>query len=287
MFVAALYLIANGGWIFAKAELAQVLVERSWRSSHGGERHLPWPWADTWPVARLQLAAKDIDLYVLSGAQGNSLAFGPGHDSGSVLPGSKGFSVIGGHRDTHFTFLQQLALDDEMWVSNINGEKVKLRVHEITVIDTCKSDMMIKGNNPENIKVGSTLSTDEFASDRFDFMLSNPPYGKSWASEQKNIYLKLNKNYAEMIARQWHLPLYGSAFIIAVELPSSYLKKFAIESFGLAEHRQYCIPAVELGNVNKQLSSKITVVSGLVHHRVGSAKRLAPLLNMTELKLIA
>lgn len=51
----------------------------------------------------------------------------------------------------------------------------------------CKSDMMIKGNNPENIRVGSTLSTDEFASSRFDFMLSNPPYGKSWASEQKHI----------------------------------------------------------------------------------------------------
>jgi len=51
----------------------------------------------------------------------------------------------------------------------------------------CKSDMMIKGNNPENIKVGSTLSTDEFAGTRFDFMLSNPPYGKSWASEQKFI----------------------------------------------------------------------------------------------------
>ncbi len=51
----------------------------------------------------------------------------------------------------------------------------------------CKSDMMIKGNNPENIKVGSTLSTDEFAANRFDFMLSNPPYGKSWSSEIKNI----------------------------------------------------------------------------------------------------
>jgi len=51
----------------------------------------------------------------------------------------------------------------------------------------CKSDMMIKGNNPENIKVGSTLSTDEFAGKRFDFSLQNPPYGKSWASEQKNI----------------------------------------------------------------------------------------------------
>ena len=51
----------------------------------------------------------------------------------------------------------------------------------------CKSDMMIKGDNPENIKVGSTLSTDEFAGNRFDFMLSNPPYGKSWASEVKYI----------------------------------------------------------------------------------------------------
>lgn len=51
----------------------------------------------------------------------------------------------------------------------------------------CKSDMMIKGNNPENIRVGSTLSTDEFAGTYFDFMLSNPPYGKSWGSELKYI----------------------------------------------------------------------------------------------------
>ncbi|MTI13156.1 type I restriction-modification system subunit M [Sansalvadorimonas verongulae] len=51
----------------------------------------------------------------------------------------------------------------------------------------CKSDMMIKGNNPENIKVGSTLATDEFAKERFDFMLSNPPYGKSWSGDQKYI----------------------------------------------------------------------------------------------------
>jgi type I restriction enzyme M protein len=47
--------------------------------------------------------------------------------------------------------------------------------------------MMIKGNDPANIRPNSTLSTDEFSSERFDFMLSNPPYGKSWASEQKYI----------------------------------------------------------------------------------------------------
>ncbi|MDA3916547.1 MAG: class I SAM-dependent DNA methyltransferase [Deltaproteobacteria bacterium] len=56
----------------------------------------------------------------------------------------------------------------------------------------CKSDMMIKNNNPKNIRVGSTLATDEFAGDRFDFMLSNPPYGKSWASDQK--FIKDNGN---------------------------------------------------------------------------------------------
>lgn len=56
----------------------------------------------------------------------------------------------------------------------------------------CKSDMMIKGNNPENIRVGSTLSTDEFSGISFDFMLSNPPYGKSWSSEIK--YIKDGKD---------------------------------------------------------------------------------------------
>lgn len=56
----------------------------------------------------------------------------------------------------------------------------------------CKSDMMIKGNDPENIKLGSTLSTNEFAGTKFDFMLSNPPYGKSWASEVK--YIKDGKD---------------------------------------------------------------------------------------------
>lgn len=56
----------------------------------------------------------------------------------------------------------------------------------------CKSDMMIKGNNPENIRVGSTLSTDEFRGMHFNFMLPNPPYGKSWDSELK--YIKDGKD---------------------------------------------------------------------------------------------
>jgi type I restriction enzyme M protein len=60
----------------------------------------------------------------------------------------------------------------------------------------CKSDMMIKGNNPENIRSGSTLSVNEFAGMQFDYMLSNPPYGKSWSSEQK--YIKDGKEIIDL-----------------------------------------------------------------------------------------
>ncbi|CRF46074.1 type I restriction-modification system subunit M [Helicobacter heilmannii] len=50
----------------------------------------------------------------------------------------------------------------------------------------CKADMLIKGENPENIKFGSTLSQDGFKHQKFDFMLTNPPFGKAWGSEQRS-----------------------------------------------------------------------------------------------------
>jgi type I restriction enzyme M protein len=76
--------------------------------------------------------------------------------------------------------------EDEIRKSNarivLYGKEVNPETYGI-----CKSDMMIKGNSPENIKFGSTLATDEFAGMRFDFMLENPPYGKSYKSDQKYI----------------------------------------------------------------------------------------------------
>lgn len=51
----------------------------------------------------------------------------------------------------------------------------------------CTSDMLIKGEKPENIAFGSTLSKDGFPSLHFDFMLSNPPYGKTWKLDENAI----------------------------------------------------------------------------------------------------
>ncbi|SMD04501.1 type I restriction enzyme M protein [Primorskyibacter flagellatus] len=96
--------------------------------------------------------------------------YDPACGSGGMLTESQNYitDVEGAIRATGDVYLYGKEINDETYA-------------------ICKSDMMIKGNNPENIKVGSTLSTDEFAGSRFDFMLSNPPYGKSWNSELKYI----------------------------------------------------------------------------------------------------
>ncbi|RMG78342.1 MAG: SAM-dependent DNA methyltransferase, partial [Bacteroidetes bacterium] len=51
----------------------------------------------------------------------------------------------------------------------------------------CKSDMLIKGQNPSNIKFGDSFSQDGLPDEKFDYMLSNPPFGVNWKKAQKFI----------------------------------------------------------------------------------------------------
>ena len=48
----------------------------------------------------------------------------------------------------------------------------------------CKSDMLITGEDPDNIRLGSSLSDDRFQGQRFDYMITNPPFGVSWKSDE-------------------------------------------------------------------------------------------------------
>jgi type I restriction enzyme M protein len=74
------------------------------------------------------------------------------------------------------------------WVHKNINDKIEFRLlgQELNpqTYSICKSDMMITGENPENIKQGSSLSEDGFQGDKFDYMLTNPPYGVSWKSEK-------------------------------------------------------------------------------------------------------
>lgn len=130
--------IASAGyglWIPAKAVLAQILLERAWTETRSGRPHVkPWPWADTWPVARLELPRQEFSLIVLSGASGRTLAFGPGHLDSTPLPDQPGNCVISAHRDTHFSSLEQVRLEDKLTVETADGKLVNYRVAVIKVV---------------------------------------------------------------------------------------------------------------------------------------------------------
>jgi sortase A len=126
----------EGLWIQTKAWLAQALIARAWSRTLEGEKEArPWPWADTWPVARLSVPRLGLERYVLAGANGAALAFGPGHASETALPGSDGNSLIGGHRDTHLAFLGELRAGDEIVVERADARRVRFQVEETHVVN--------------------------------------------------------------------------------------------------------------------------------------------------------
>lgn len=60
----------------------------------------------------------------------------------------------------------------------------------------CKADMLIKGNNAEFIKDGNTLSDDQFEGQTFDYILSNPPFGREWKNEKTKVEAEAKKGFA-------------------------------------------------------------------------------------------
>jgi sortase A len=134
----------HGAYIPAKAWVAQELMQRAWRrAEHGDTRPAPWPWADTWPVAKLSAKGGDIELIVLAGGSGRTLAFGPGHLSASALPGEFGNSVIAGHRDTHFQFLQVLKVGESLLFEMPDGRNHLYRISSLDVVDSRRGSIVL------------------------------------------------------------------------------------------------------------------------------------------------
>lgn len=136
--------LGQGAYIPAKAWLAQELMQRAWtRTVADGDRQAPWPWADMWPVARLSAKSGEVDLIVLAGGSGRTLAFGPGHLSASSLPGQTGNSVIAGHRDTHFSFLRDVSIGESLVIERIGGRKHLYKVIGIDVVDSRRGSILL------------------------------------------------------------------------------------------------------------------------------------------------
>ena len=142
--------MGEGWWIYAKAGLAQYLLHRAWARALVGERMpRPWPWADTWPVARLQMGRPTVDLIILAGAHGQTLAFGPGHVSSTALPGQQGRMVVTGHRDTHFRFLKEVRMNDEFELTGPDGIRQRYKVTEKRIMDSRKDAIALESPGHE------------------------------------------------------------------------------------------------------------------------------------------
>jgi sortase A len=130
-----LILFGQGSYIHAKALVAQVLLERAFaKSIETGLPVKPWHWADTWPVARIEVKRLHVSTIALAGSSGQALAFGPGHVEQSVDAGERGVAVSSAHRDTHFRFLKDVTIGDEIDITRSDGKTFRYRADRSAVV---------------------------------------------------------------------------------------------------------------------------------------------------------
>ncbi|MCU0440471.1 MAG: type I restriction-modification system subunit M [Raineya sp.] len=111
--------------------------------------------------------------------QGTYLIYDPACGSGGMLTEAEHFAME----------ITENKADFMLYGQEVNPETYAI----------CTSDMLIKGENANNIKYGSTLSKDGFPNLNFDFMLSNPPYGKTWKIDEDAIVEERGKKGKEII----------------------------------------------------------------------------------------
>jgi len=141
--------VASAAWIHAKGWLAQELIAFAWsRAQASGAPASPWPGADLKPVARLSVPSKGVHVYVLDEAHARALAFGPAHLGNTAAPGASGNSVIVAHRDTHFSFLRTLAVNDAIDLESRDGHRSRYRVREMRVVDKGDLEVMESSSTP-------------------------------------------------------------------------------------------------------------------------------------------
>lgn len=135
MIGAGLVLTGQATYMTLKALLAQVLLDRAFTETlaRGGDVK-PWPWADTSPVARIEVPRIGASAVVLSGDSGQALAFGPGHLQSTPEPGESGTTVFAAHRDTHFVFLGAVRPGDTIVVTRRDRSVHRFRVTRVHVV---------------------------------------------------------------------------------------------------------------------------------------------------------
>ncbi len=125
-------LTAKALYIPVKAEVAQILLARAFdQSVEQGTPVKPWSWADTAPMAKVSAPRLGVSEIVLSGGSGEAMAFGP---TSLVDDPASHVTVLAAHRDTHFEFVQDLSIGDEIVLERIDGSSVTYRIGSLETL---------------------------------------------------------------------------------------------------------------------------------------------------------
>lgn len=131
--------LGKAGLLAAKAFAAPILIEQAFAQSEAdGKPVLPWPWSDSYPVAQMAFPKLGIKRFILSQSNMRNLAFGP------TLQQVGPHEVLFAHRDTHFSFLKEVRLNDRFNLRYSGQEPITWRVAKLEVID--KNDFFIPHN---------------------------------------------------------------------------------------------------------------------------------------------
>ena len=117
------------------------------------------------------------------------------HDDNDILSGNNVAKTIydpacgtGGMLSVSEEYLHELNAATELLVF---GQELNDQTFAI-----CKADMLIKGNDANFIKDGNTLSDDQFEGQKFDYIISNPPFGREWKNEKTKVEAEAKRGFA-------------------------------------------------------------------------------------------
>lgn len=129
----------QASWLPTKAWVSQQLINYSWQQSISAQERLvvvkPWPWADTYPIAELVFQRLDKSIVVLNGGDPTTLAFSAGAVAPFNQPTATNPFVVAGHRDSHFSFLEDIAMKDIISLVDTQGKTQLYQVQNIDIVD--------------------------------------------------------------------------------------------------------------------------------------------------------
>lgn len=139
----SLWHLSQGHATSAQNWLASSLLHTAWlRTQASGRQVKPWPWADTWPLARLFAPHLKSEQIVLAHASKGVSSFALGHIDTSVLPGEAGNSVLYAPPQTYLDFLLKLNEGDELVLESLYSGQWRYRVATIHVVHKTSVDLL-------------------------------------------------------------------------------------------------------------------------------------------------